>query len=89
MVSGGRRALVAVLFAVAAQTVSVLAHEHTEFYERLGVEKTANTRQIKRAFRKLSLKWHPDKNEGDAKVSLSRGRHGRGAGVRVAVGVSC
>ena len=31
------------------------------YYEILGVEKTATKEQISKAFKKLSLKWHPDK----------------------------
>lgn len=33
-------------------------------YELLGVQNDADTSAIKRAYRKLSLKWHPDKNVG-------------------------
>lgn len=35
------------------------------FYEILGVHKEATQDEIKKAYRKLSLKFHPDKNDGD------------------------
>merc|ERR1712151_572190 len=35
------------------------------FYELLAVEKTATQDQIRKAYLKASLKWHPDKNPGD------------------------
>lgn len=34
---------------------------HTELYKRLGINKTASDKEIKKCFRKLALKWHPDK----------------------------
>ena len=52
-----------ILLCVATHTVA------EDFYQILGVKRDATDKEIKKAFRKLAMKYHPDKNQDNKKAA--------------------
>ena len=50
------------LFALAVVLFSVVVLAAEDYYKVLGLDKSASEKDIKRAYRNLSKKYHPDKN---------------------------
>ena len=51
------------------------AKEETDYYKILGVQRGASEDQVKKAFKKLAIRFHPDKNQDnpeEAKVKFQK-----------------
>ena len=51
---------------------TVLSGGNRDFYKILGVRKDATERDIKKAYRKLAKKWHPDMNKDNPEAAKKR-----------------
>jgi DnaJ family protein C protein 16 len=57
---------------LAVLLLALCALADTDYYQLLGVARNANDQQLKKAFKKLSLKYHPDKNKGNEEVAKKK-----------------
>ncbi|KAK9124301.1 hypothetical protein Sjap_013903 [Stephania japonica] len=53
---------------------SLKMSQRKDWYKILGVHKTASVAEIKRAYKKLALQWHPDKNVGNREEAEAKFR---------------
>ena len=54
--------VVLVVVSLCLQTAVVTGVDDADYYKLLGISKDASEKEIKRAFRKLAVQYHPDKN---------------------------
>ena len=54
--------IIFILFSYVLSKKAKPSDDEKDFYKILGVNKDATEAEIKKAYRKLALKWHPDKN---------------------------
>ena len=52
-----------------------MAESKRDYYEVLGVSRDADEATIKKAYRKVAKKYHPDMNPGDAEVKRNSKKH--------------
>ena len=61
-----------IIFALWSYILNMGQSVQSSLYEILGVKRDASTADIKKAYRRLALKWHPDKNPDNQKEAEIR-----------------
>lgn len=51
-----------------------MSQKRRDYYEVLGVTKNSTLDDIKKAYKKLAMKWHPDKNPNDMEMAKEKFR---------------
>lgn len=78
------------LLAVFVLLISEFILAKRDYYDILGVARDATERQIKKAFHKLALKYHPDRNKGaDAEAKFREIAEGKWVGLQPALDLVC
>lgn len=74
------------MFAVCILMITELILAKKDYYDILGVPKDASERQIKKAFHKLAMKYHPDKNKSpDAEAKFREIAEGKSLNSNISV----
>lgn len=55
-------------------TISFRIKSCKDYYQILGVDKSASEEDLKKAYRKLALKFHPDKNHAPGATEAFKGK---------------
>ena len=58
-----------ILLIAIAVTLGAKAGGGEDYYKTLGIKRDANEEQIKKAFKKMAIRYHPDKNQDDPETA--------------------